>query len=152
MSHFVRAFILLLAFVFLLSAKSLASPGDTTRVQAPRTPWGWKQRYYFDVTDFYPVLKNAATIRLSYHNVNISTKSTYNTEHKPPVHAASYYYRLKLYYADGSWKYSNNIRLSPVASSEYAVAIRPVPFDDEITIRITIRSAEQKLSRKIIKL
>lgn len=34
----------------------------------PRTPWGWKQRYYFDVTDFYPVLKNAATIRLSYHN------------------------------------------------------------------------------------
>jgi hypothetical protein len=34
----------------------------------PRTSWNWKQRYYFDVTDFYPVLKNAATIRLSYHN------------------------------------------------------------------------------------
>jgi len=34
----------------------------------PRTPWGWKQRYYFDVTDFYPYLKNNATIRLSYHN------------------------------------------------------------------------------------
>ncbi|MBS1567435.1 MAG: hypothetical protein JST39_23835, partial [Bacteroidetes bacterium] len=34
----------------------------------PRTPWTWKQRYYFDVTDFYPVLKNNATIRLSYHN------------------------------------------------------------------------------------
>ncbi|BAV08351.1 hypothetical protein FLA_4387 [Filimonas lacunae] len=34
----------------------------------PRTPWSWKQRYYFDVTDFYPVLKNNAAIRLSYHN------------------------------------------------------------------------------------
>lgn len=34
----------------------------------PRTPWNWKQRYYFDVTDFYPYLKNNATIRLSYHN------------------------------------------------------------------------------------
>lgn len=34
----------------------------------PRTPFTWKQRYYFDVTDFYPVLKNNAAIRLSYHN------------------------------------------------------------------------------------
>lgn len=34
----------------------------------PRTPFGWKQRYYFDVTDFYPYLKNNAAIRLSYHN------------------------------------------------------------------------------------
>lgn len=34
----------------------------------PRTGWAWKQRYYFDVTDYYPVLKNNATIRLSYHN------------------------------------------------------------------------------------
>jgi hypothetical protein len=42
-----------------------------------------------------------------------------------------------LYYTDGSWKYSNNIRLSPVASSEYAVDVRPVPFDDKLTIRIT---------------
>ena len=35
---------------------------------APRTPWSWKQRYYFDVTDFYPLLRNNATIRLAYHN------------------------------------------------------------------------------------
>ncbi len=35
---------------------------------APRTPWGWKQRYYYDVTDYYPLLKNSATIRLAYHN------------------------------------------------------------------------------------
>lgn len=34
----------------------------------PRTPFSWKQRYYFDVTDFYPLLKNNAAIRLSYHN------------------------------------------------------------------------------------
>lgn len=32
----------------------------------PRTPWGWRERYYFDVTDYYPVLKNNATIRLRY--------------------------------------------------------------------------------------
>lgn len=133
-------------------------------------------------------------------NGNTNTRSTYSREHKPPVHAAFYYYRLKLYYTDGSWKYSNNVRLSPVASSEYAVDVRPVPFDEALTIRITapgsqtagitlydvqgrplyatnsqlskglnvitidgnrfaagvytivIRSAEQKLARKIIKL
>ncbi|MBA3827439.1 MAG: T9SS type A sorting domain-containing protein [Taibaiella sp.] len=33
---------------------------------APRTPWTWKQRYYYDVTDYYPVLKNAATLRILY--------------------------------------------------------------------------------------
>ena len=31
-----------------------------------RFPWTWKQHYYYDVTDFYPVLKNNATIRLHY--------------------------------------------------------------------------------------
>ena len=34
----------------------------------PRTPWAWKQHYYFDVTDFYPLLKNNVAIRLAYHN------------------------------------------------------------------------------------
>ncbi|HEX6334131.1 MAG TPA: peptide-N-glycosidase F-related protein, partial [Flavisolibacter sp.] len=34
----------------------------------PRTPWDWKERYYFDVTEFYPYLKNNAVIRLRYHN------------------------------------------------------------------------------------
>ena len=32
----------------------------------PRTPWGWQQRYYFDVTDYYPLLKDSATMRLLY--------------------------------------------------------------------------------------
>ncbi len=32
----------------------------------PRTPWAWQQRYYFDVTDYYPLLKDSATIRLLY--------------------------------------------------------------------------------------
>lgn len=32
----------------------------------PRTPWGWKQRYTFDVTDFYPLLKDSATVRIHY--------------------------------------------------------------------------------------
>lgn len=66
-----------------------------------------------------------------------TAKSFYSTKHKPSVHAAFYYYRLKLYYADGSWKYSNKVTLSPVASSEYAVDVRPNPFDDEIKVRIT---------------
>jgi hypothetical protein len=140
MSHFVRAFILLLAFVFLLSAKSLANPGDTTWVQAQNDV---QPDWYNDFDT--PVNFPSGTVRLSYHNYsggftgNIKFAFIEGTPpHKPPVHAAFYYYRLKLYYADGSWKYSNNIRLSPVASSEYAVAIRPVPFDDEITIRSTL--------------
>lgn len=32
----------------------------------PRTPMTWKQRYYFDVTDLYPVLKNGASIKTFY--------------------------------------------------------------------------------------
>ena len=32
----------------------------------PRTKLNWKQRYYFDVTDFYPILKNSAKMRLLY--------------------------------------------------------------------------------------
>ena len=32
----------------------------------PRTPFTWKQHYYFDVTEFYPLLKNNAAIRLLY--------------------------------------------------------------------------------------
>ena len=35
-------------------------------VSYTRFPWTWKQHYYYDVTDFYPVLKNNATIRLHY--------------------------------------------------------------------------------------
>lgn len=32
----------------------------------PRTSTAWKQRYEFDVTDFYPLLKDSATIRVHY--------------------------------------------------------------------------------------
>lgn len=31
-----------------------------------RTPWTWKQRYAFDVTDFYNQLKDSATVRIFY--------------------------------------------------------------------------------------
>jgi hypothetical protein len=70
-------------------------------------------------------------------NGNTSSPISYSTKHKPLVHSAFHYYRLKLYYADGSWKYSNKITLSPVESSEYVVDVRPNPFDDEIKVRIT---------------
>lgn len=33
---------------------------------SPRTPWTWKQRYAFDVTDFYNQLKDSATVRIFY--------------------------------------------------------------------------------------
>lgn len=33
---------------------------------APRTPMTWKERYVYDVTDFYPLLKDSATVRISY--------------------------------------------------------------------------------------
>jgi hypothetical protein len=35
-------------------------------VSYARFPWTWKQRYYFDVTDYYPVLKDSNTIRILY--------------------------------------------------------------------------------------
>lgn len=31
-----------------------------------RTPWTWKQRYVYDVTDFYNQLKDSATVRINY--------------------------------------------------------------------------------------
>lgn len=34
--------------------------------QGPRTPWTWKQRYVFDVTDFYTLLKDTAIVRIHY--------------------------------------------------------------------------------------
>src|SRR5690606_16326991 len=36
------------------------------RQTAPRTPTTWKQRYEFDVTDFYNQLKDSATVRIFY--------------------------------------------------------------------------------------
>lgn len=32
----------------------------------PRTPWSWRERYIFDVTDYYHLLKDTATVRLHY--------------------------------------------------------------------------------------
>lgn len=32
----------------------------------PRTPWSWTQRYVYDVTDFYTLLKDSATVRIQY--------------------------------------------------------------------------------------
>ncbi|RQO30181.1 hypothetical protein DBR32_11400 [Taibaiella sp. KBW10] len=32
----------------------------------PMFPWTWKRNYRYDVTDFYPILKNGATIRIFY--------------------------------------------------------------------------------------
>lgn len=36
------------------------------RQTAARTPMSWKERYVFDVTDFYPLLKDSATYRINY--------------------------------------------------------------------------------------
>lgn len=36
------------------------------RQTAPRTPLTWKQRYIFDVTDYYQLLKNNAQLRIHY--------------------------------------------------------------------------------------
>jgi hypothetical protein len=33
---------------------------------AARTPWTWKERYVFDVTDYYTKLKDSATLRIFY--------------------------------------------------------------------------------------
>ncbi|MCD6012909.1 MAG: hypothetical protein K0Q79_2771 [Flavipsychrobacter sp.] len=33
---------------------------------APRTPWGWQQRYVYDVTDYAPLLHDTAKIRIFY--------------------------------------------------------------------------------------
>lgn len=32
----------------------------------PQFPWSWKQPYYFDVTDYYPALKDSALLRVHY--------------------------------------------------------------------------------------
>ncbi len=42
----------------------------------PLFPWTWKQSYYYDVTDFYPVLKDAVTIRVFYSGYSGGFTST----------------------------------------------------------------------------
>jgi hypothetical protein len=54
----------------------MTSAGDTielarlitpyARENSPRTPLTWTERYIFDVTDFYPLLKNDADLRIHY--------------------------------------------------------------------------------------
>jgi len=38
----------------------------TPYAKGPRMPSGWKGEYIFDVTDYYPVLKDSATVRIHY--------------------------------------------------------------------------------------
>lgn len=54
----------------------LTKGGDTVEIgrlitpyanaSAARTPWSWKERYVFDVTDYYTLLKDSATVRTHY--------------------------------------------------------------------------------------
>lgn len=61
---------------YTLSVHILPKAGDTMEIGRfispyanagyPRTPWDWKQRYEWDVTDFYNELKDSATVRIRY--------------------------------------------------------------------------------------
>src|SRR5581483_4828878 len=76
---------------------------------------------------------------------NASVASNYSTSHKPTVQAAFYYYRLKLYYTDGTWKYSNTVTLAPVATvvaGDFAVEMRPNPFTSLLKLSVTAPAAQ----------
>jgi hypothetical protein len=69
-------------------------------------------------------------------------KSTYSLNHKPALQAPYHYYRLRLYYLDGSWKYSNTIKLSlPSAQlpADLMADVRPNPFTQELSVYLEAR-------------
>lgn len=61
---------------YTLSVHILPKIGDTMELArfispyanagSPRTPWGWTQRYEFDVTDYYNELRDTGTVRIHY--------------------------------------------------------------------------------------
>ncbi len=65
---------------------------------------------------------------------NTSTATTYTADHTPSPTGTLYYYRLKLYYADGSYKYSNTIKLQPVIVGNFSVIINPNPFTSKLIL------------------
>ncbi len=71
----------------------------------PRTPITWKQRYIFDVTDLYPILKDSATVRLHYSGYsggftgNIKFAFIEGTPNRNVLGVEKIY--------DGSWNYGD---------------------------------------------
>ena len=117
MSHFVRAFIVLLSIISLLSAKSLANPGDTTWVQAQNDV----QLDYYNDFDTPVSFHDEITIRITV----------------PGSQMAS----IALYDVQGRRLYATTNVIS-IDGNRFAAGV----------YTIVIRSAEQKLARKIIKL
>jgi hypothetical protein len=63
---------------------------------------------------------------------NATNTSTYTADETPPPGNSIYYYKLKLFYTDGSYKYSNTITLKQVIISNFNVTINPNPFTSEL--------------------
>jgi hypothetical protein len=59
---------------------------------------------------------------------NTSSASNYSADHTPSPSGTVYYYRLKLFYTDGSYKYSNTITLKPAIATSFSVVVKPNPF------------------------
>jgi hypothetical protein len=79
---------------------------------------------------------------------NATTTSSYSTSHKPAVQASFNYYRLKLYYTDGTWKYSNTVMLTPPSvpvtgpGSDFVVTMNPNPFTSQLKVTFKAPAAQ----------
>lgn len=81
----------------------------------PLFPWSWKQSYYYDVTDFYPILKNAATIRVFYSGYSGGFTST-----------------IKFHFVEGTPP-REVLKISKLWHGGFAYGNTSNPIDDKIT-------------------
>jgi hypothetical protein len=87
---------------------------------APRTPWAWKQRYVFEVTDYAAMLKNMATVRIHYsgYSGGFTANVRFAFVHGTPDRNVTGYQRLW----HGSFGYGGSTDMSTKFTAVPAVA------------------------------
>jgi len=81
----------------------------------PRTPWSWKHSYWFDVTDFYSILKNDVTIRIFYSGYSGGFTGT-----------------VKFHFIEGT-RARDVVGISKLWHGGYAYGDASNPIDDNVT-------------------
>ncbi len=90
----------------------------------PLFPWDWKHSYFFDVTDFYPVLKDDVTIRIFYSGYSGGFTGT-----------------VKFHFIEGT-PARNVVGYSKLWHGGFPYGVTSNPIDDNITVQTETMPAD----------
>lgn len=98
----------------------------------PRTPAAWNHPYVYDVTDYYPLLKNNVTMRIFYSGYSGGFTGT-----------------VKFYFIEGTPP-RNVVKISNLWQGGYSYGNTSTPIDNQITVKslqmpANAQSAEMKM-------